>query len=334
MADLQAAQRGQPLHEQAYLALRSAILSGAIELQERILEVKLADQLQMSRTPVREAIRRLQQERLLTTDLNGGVYINQPSLHEAIKLYDCRIALEQLAVAGACDYATPSQLTAIEQVIEQAELLETQTEDNTKNRLLDLNFRFHRLIAQSADNPWLVPILEQLSSQTRLLRIQTLSQPPDAIDIHAEHRRIYTAIVQRDRDLTLQAITDHLTASQQRIRQILQPQVDSPPIPAPALQCPRCQSQSISRNGKRGDKQNYLCRACGRQFLSQYETAKYPLELRQQCLELHRSGISFREIERQTGINHNTIIRWVKAETADPPAEWSNPLETEKIPKA
>jgi DNA-binding GntR family transcriptional regulator/predicted RNA-binding Zn-ribbon protein involved in translation (DUF1610 family) len=307
-------QRNSPLYEQSYLALRSAILAGEIGIQERLVETQLAERFQVSRTPIREAIRRLQQENLIAYEADGGLYVAKPSLHDAIKLYDCRIALEQLAIAGACEHATPVQLDAIEQTVVQSEALERQGGENLKNRLLDLNFRFHRLIAQSSDNPWLLPLLEQLSSQTRLLRIQALSETPDVVKIHAEHRRIYEALLRRDSKRAAKEMVAHLAVSQQRIIQLFQ-QLKSEPAPAapaPQIQCPECQSLAISRNGWRADKQNYLCRDCGRQFLNVYESVKYSPEVREHCLALHRSGAGFREIERLTGVNHNTVIRWVK----------------------
>lgn len=315
MTDLQRLPPRQPLYEQAYLALRSVILAGEIGIHERLVETQLAERFQMSRTPIREAIRRLQQENLLTSDLDGGVYVTKPSLHDAIKLYDCRIALEQLAVTGACKHATNTQLQALEQIVLQSANLEKQIENNLKNRLLDLNFRFHRLIAQSSDNPWLVPLLEQLSSQTRLLRMQTLSDSLDITRIHAEHRQIYQAIANRDVETAVREMTEHLTASQQRIIQIFHQleSIQSAEAAPPPVQCPHCQSVSISRNGRRANKQNYVCRNCGRQFLSTCGTNKYSPEIREQCISLHQAGNGFREIERITGVNHNTVIRWVKA---------------------
>jgi AcrR family transcriptional regulator/transposase-like protein len=76
--------------------------------------------------------------------------------------------------------------------------------------------------------------------------------------------------------------------------------------------CPSCQSDQVAKNGHRKGSQRYVCRGCGRQFLDQYSQRGYPLETRRQCLELHTQGISFREIERQTGVNCNTVINWVK----------------------
>jgi AcrR family transcriptional regulator/transposase-like protein len=76
--------------------------------------------------------------------------------------------------------------------------------------------------------------------------------------------------------------------------------------------CPDCQSDRVAKNGRQQGKQRYVCRGCGRQFLDRYTPRGYPLEIRQRCLTLHAQGISFREIERQTGVDCNTVINWVK----------------------
>ncbi len=76
--------------------------------------------------------------------------------------------------------------------------------------------------------------------------------------------------------------------------------------------CPDCQSDRIAKNGRQQGKQRYICRGCGRQFLDRYSHRGYPLEVKQKCLNLHAQGIGFREIERQTGVDCNTVINWVK----------------------
>lgn len=76
--------------------------------------------------------------------------------------------------------------------------------------------------------------------------------------------------------------------------------------------CPDCQSDQVAKNGKQQGKQRYVCRGCGRQFVDRYTERGYPLEIRQKCLDLHTQGVSFREIERSTGVSHNTVINWVK----------------------
>jgi transposase-like protein len=77
--------------------------------------------------------------------------------------------------------------------------------------------------------------------------------------------------------------------------------------------CPNCQSDRVAKNGHHQGKQRYVCKDCGRQFLDSYTKRGYPPETKQQCLDLHQQGMSFREIERQTGVSHNTVILWVRA---------------------
>ena len=76
--------------------------------------------------------------------------------------------------------------------------------------------------------------------------------------------------------------------------------------------CPDCHGDRVAKNGRQQGKQRYICRGCGRQFLDRYTQRGYPLEVRQKCLDLHSQGIGFREIERQTGVDCNTVINWVK----------------------
>lgn len=74
--------------------------------------------------------------------------------------------------------------------------------------------------------------------------------------------------------------------------------------------CPYCHSDRIAKNGRQQNKQRYICRGCSRQFIDRYVERGYPLEIRQKCLDLHQQGVSFREIERRTGVSHNTVINW------------------------
>lgn len=79
------------------------------------------------------------------------------------------------------------------------------------------------------------------------------------------------------------------------------------------MKCPECGSTKISKNGHRRGKQSYICRHCDRQFLEYYATLGYRDTIKKQCLELYfSSGMGFRAIERATGVNHNTVINWVR----------------------
>lgn len=256
-------------YEQAYLALRSAILSGDITTDERLIETQLAEKLQISRTPVREALRCLQQESLIQMDADGGLYVVKLSLEDALKLYDCRVALERLAVVGACQNATNQQLQAIEKNLALAKAVTEQDQQTVDIvRMLTFNCNYHQLIAESSGNPWIVSLLDQISQKITLIRVQTLKGLDQLIDIDTEHRQIYEAIARRDQATAEKEIVDHLRKSQERIFEVFQRTELEAQIPLDdEMKCPRCGSVHISRNGRRSSsRQNYLCKACGRQF--------------------------------------------------------------------
>jgi DNA-binding GntR family transcriptional regulator len=216
-------QRSKSLHEQTYQALRASILSGELAPGDRLVETQLAEQLQVSRTPLREAMRQLQREELVTAEPNGGLRVTTISTTDAMQLYDCRIALETLAVADACEKANASQLKKLEQYVMQAEkLVKRKLSGKDSNQLLDLDYQFHRAIAESSDNKWLVSLLDQVFDKMALLRVQTTRHNPGVLEIRTEHHQIYEAIAQRNIEAATQAIQNHLSASKARVVQEVQ----------------------------------------------------------------------------------------------------------------
>ncbi|MEO8889987.1 MAG: GntR family transcriptional regulator, partial [Coleofasciculaceae cyanobacterium] len=167
-------QRSKSLHEQTYKALRESILNGELAAGDRLIETQIAEQLQVSRTPIREAIRQLQREDLITADELGWLRVTTVSPSEAMHLYDCRMALETLAVTSACQNATDSQLKKLKSLIAQVEKLFKQQDSNpSSSQLLELDYQFHRTIAQCSGNNYLVFLLDQIFAKMALLRVQT-----------------------------------------------------------------------------------------------------------------------------------------------------------------
>jgi len=219
--------RPRSLHEQTYQALRIAILSGELGSGQRLVETQLAKVLQVSRTPIREALKQLQRERLVMADANGGLRVTQLTVDDAIHLYDCRISLEQLSVTEACQHLNPSQLERLELLVTQAENIVDQPSHQLTNRqLLRIDHQFHRLLAEFSNNPWLVSLLDQVFDQMELLRIRTMQQNPGVLEIRLEHRRIYEALVAGDKEQALGSILEHLNASKARVIREIQ-QLDS-----------------------------------------------------------------------------------------------------------
>lgn len=79
------------------------------------------------------------------------------------------------------------------------------------------------------------------------------------------------------------------------------------------MQCPRCSSTHIHKNGIKNCKQNHICVDCGRQFIDVYSPPSgYSEAIKQECLKLYRNGMGFRAIERLKGVDHATVMTWVK----------------------
>ncbi|WP_202925071.1 GntR family transcriptional regulator [Myxacorys almedinensis] len=214
----QSLQRSQSLQEQAYQALRTSILSGTLFPGQRLVETQLAQMLQVSRTPIREALRQLQQSNLAVIDAHGVMRVALFTSTDAMQLYECRIALEQVSVSEACRYATDDQLKQISALIQKAEkLLSAKPTKLTNAQLLDVDYQFHRAIAQASRNEWLVSLLDQLFDKMMLLRIQTMHNNPAVLEIRLEHRQVYDAIAGRDAQKAVAMTKAHLIASQARV---------------------------------------------------------------------------------------------------------------------
>ncbi|MUL38282.1 GntR family transcriptional regulator [Gloeocapsopsis dulcis] len=211
-------QRNQSLQEQTYQALRTAILSGELTPGQRLIETHLAKKLQVSRTPIREALRQLQREELVVVEPHNILRVATISMVDAVQLYDCRLALEQLSVAEACENATEAHIQNLNVMVMQAEkLINSKPSQLTNFQLLDLDYRFHRLLAESSGNLWLRSLLDQVFDKMMLLRIHTIQNNRDVLEIRTEHHRIYEAVQARNTDAATQAIKAHLVASKERV---------------------------------------------------------------------------------------------------------------------
>jgi DNA-binding GntR family transcriptional regulator len=206
-------QRHKSLQEQAYEALRTRILSGDLAPGQRLVETQLAETLQVSRTPIREAIRQLQRDALVTADDRGNLRVTKISAQDAVQLYECRMVLERLSVEGACQNATRSQLQEMEALVEKAERM---VDRKFNPFMLELDYQFHHHIAECSGNPWLTGLLDQVFDKMTLLRAQTTRHDPRVLEIRCEHRAIYQPIAARQVETAIAAIESHLTASRDR----------------------------------------------------------------------------------------------------------------------
>jgi GntR family transcriptional regulator, rspAB operon transcriptional repressor len=195
------------LTDKAYDHVRGSILRGDLPVGTVIAEARLADELGISKTPMRQALQLLRTEGLLETGPRRQLVVRGFSEGHRNEVLQIREALEQIAVRTACRVMTLEQVDQLHLILlRQRRAVEAHDEEG----FLVLDEEFHVLIARSANLPIVAQLLEQMRGFARLMRLGR-SQPPEHLqDILAEHTRIVTALERRDEEKALQALDDHL----------------------------------------------------------------------------------------------------------------------------
>ena len=177
----------------AYAALRQAIVAGEFQPGRRMREIALSEWLGVSRTPVRQALSRLEVEGLLEVLPRAGLVVASLDDGAMAELYDMREALEGTAAHLAARNAGPRDIETLESLVE----LERALPDETAV-LYRHNLRFHQALHAAAHNRYLLKSLQALHDALALLGPTTLSSPERLREARREHRRIVAAIARRD----------------------------------------------------------------------------------------------------------------------------------------
>jgi len=176
-------------------ALREAILDGALAPSAWLREDELAEAFGVSRTPVREALRRLSDEGLAVKTVHHGTVVAPLSLEDILALYVVRENLEGLLARLVATRRPAGVVERLEDIHSRS--LDSVKEDDT-DKLLSLNLEFHRAIREAAGNSYLERFLAQVEHAVRRLPGTTLAQPGRAEEMLEEHQRIIAAISSGD----------------------------------------------------------------------------------------------------------------------------------------
>lgn len=193
--------------EQIADRLRSEILTGVIRPGARLFQDLEATRLDVSRTPLREAFRQLEAERLIEVVPNRGAIVTQLRTEEVREVFLIRGQLEPLAAANAARLATPEQIEAIGAVFDQLEGARTQS--GTKP-LVELNKEFHFKVYEASALPRLVAIIASLWGPIEAMRAAYASEPFTARHAAGEHARLYAAIRDHDEDAAAAITRQHV----------------------------------------------------------------------------------------------------------------------------
>jgi DNA-binding GntR family transcriptional regulator len=188
-------------------ALREAILDGALQPSAWLREDDLARTLRVSRTPVREALRRLADEGLVVKTAHHGSAVAGLSLEDILALYVVRENLEGVAGRLAAVRCTNELLSGLE--VAQKRLSQAAARGSAAEMARE-NLEFHRLLRTAAGNPYLDRFLTQVEHAVRRLPASTFAQQGRAEAVLAEHQAIIDAIRRRDGDAAEVAAKEHM----------------------------------------------------------------------------------------------------------------------------
>ena len=193
--------------------VRERILKGEYEIGEKIKENQIATELRVSRTPIREAFKILENEGLIDYVPNRGCFAKGFTKQDVEDIYAVREALEALAVNWAVDRITEKEIAALE---EQCDLMEFYTKKKDRKKVLEMNSSFHDIIYASARSRFLAQVLRSYKEYIDKTRKSIFYEQSYLESILVEHRAILDAIKDRNKERAAAAMTKPLMSSQKR----------------------------------------------------------------------------------------------------------------------
>jgi len=191
-----------------YERLKEAIMDGELVPGEQLVEQALAEWCQVSRTPIREALTRLEQDGLVRRS-DRGLIVRESSPEEILDLYDTRIVLESKVAAVAAERRTAIDLLTMRRAAERVR----RAESDEPRVIADRNREFHRSVWHASHNESLIDLLERLNLHLGRYPATTLSYPGRTETSHDEHTALIDAIDRRDADSASMLASKHFTAA-------------------------------------------------------------------------------------------------------------------------
>ena len=188
-------QNHRPLREIVYEELKAQILKGDIKPGTRMMEVELAEVLGVSRTPVREAIRKLEKEGLVKIEPRRGAYASELSVKDMVDILEVRQSMEGLAAYYCAQRINDEQK---EQLRDYALAFNEAVEEGVYEDMISYDTKFHHLIVECCDNDILVHMVEQLQELVLRFRYLYYSDFKRAEQMPAEHHEIFEAVASGD----------------------------------------------------------------------------------------------------------------------------------------
>lgn len=203
-----------PLRDVVVNTLRQAILTGELKPGERLMEIHLADKLGVSRTPIREAIRKLEQEGLVTMIPRRGAEVAQITEKSMLDVLEVRRALDALCAELACDRISAKDLDALG---EACDSFEAAVQDGDAKKITAADVKLHDIIVHATGNDRLIQLVNNLSEQMYRYRFEYIKDASQHEQLAKEHRIIYESIKNKDRQTAAEAARVHIDNQEKAI---------------------------------------------------------------------------------------------------------------------
>ena len=197
----------KPLREVIFDTLREAIITGELKPGERLMEVKLAEKMGVSRTPVREAIRMLELEGLVDMLPRKGAHVAELSVKDIMDVLEVRASMDSLAAKLAAERITDEEIKELKQI--QVQFVSYADKDNLQGTIKK-DVEFHELIYRASRNDRLLQIANNLREQVQRFRVIYLKDYSSPRNLIKEHEDICSAISERDLDLAQRYAQTHI----------------------------------------------------------------------------------------------------------------------------
>ncbi len=195
--------------DSAYERLCAEIRSGTLKPGARLTETEIAERLNISRTPVREAIRRLEAEGLVDHQPRSGAVVRKLDYPEIMELYEMRTVLEGTAARLAARAASPMEIEELQSINAEMALLPEET-----GAMVHLNRLFHARLVDAARNRFLLRSMASVENTLLILGPSSMESPDRARQAVAEHAAVLDALVARDGPSAEAAMRDHMEGAQ------------------------------------------------------------------------------------------------------------------------
>ena len=196
-------------------SIREAILSGRLKGGDRLIEDELAESLNVSRGPIRQAIFRLEQEGLVIHETHRGATVAQVSAEDADEIYSLRRALERLAVASACERATEADFQPLDAILTLFQSVPRAS--MTRRRVAELDI--HDALFRAAHHGRLYRSWESLRSQIFVFLLLRDGLPNDYLTSwYRDHARLLDLVRRRDTEAAIACVDEHIGGAYERLK--------------------------------------------------------------------------------------------------------------------